>query len=78
MIISGVGFRTREMSDGTSITTSFTVTADGTTYGPFAAGPGLAVGLADFRGQVIRFDVETSTGGNTGAVEVEVYGETDM
>lgn len=78
MIVSGVGFRTREMSDGTSIATSFTVTANGTTYGPFPAGPGLAVGLVDFVGQTIRFDVDTSTGGNTGAVEVEVYGETDM
>lgn len=78
MVVKGVGFRTREMSDGTSITTSFTVTVDGTPYGPFEAGPGLAVGLAEFSGQVIRFDVETSTGGNTGAVEVEVYGETDM
>ena len=78
MLVSGVGFRTREMTDGTSITTSFTVTADGKTYGPFDAGPGLAVALVDFRGQVVRFDVETSTGGNTGAVEVEVYGETDM
>jgi hypothetical protein len=78
MIVQGVGLRTREMSDGTSITTSFTVTANGTTYGPFQAGPGLAVGLADFVGQSIRFDVDTSTGGNTGAIEVEVYGETDM
>ena len=78
MVVSGVGFRTREMTDGTSITTSFTVTVDGKAYGPFDAGPGLAVALVDFRGQVMRFDVETSTGGNTGAVEVEVYGETDM
>lgn len=78
MLVSGVGFRTREMTDGTSIATSFSVTADGNTYGPFDAGLGLAVALVDFRGQVIRFDVETSTGGNTGAVEVEVYGETDI
>lgn len=78
MLVSGVGFRTREMTDGTAITTSFTVTANGATYGPFDAGPGLAVALIDFTGQVIRFDVDTSTGGNTGAVEVEVYGETDM
>lgn len=78
MVISGVGFRTREMTDGTSITTSFTVTIDGKTYGPFDAGPGLAVGLLDATGQVVRFDVETSTGGNTGAVEVEVYAEPDM
>ncbi len=74
-IVSGVGFRTREMSDGTSITTSFTVTADGDRYGPFQAGSGLAVALAEFVAREIRIDVETSTGGNTGAVEIEVYGE---
>ena len=29
--------------------------------------------LAGAGGRVVRFDVETSTGGNTGAVEVEIY-----
>jgi hypothetical protein len=73
--VAGVGFRSRSMTDGTSITTSFTITVDGeTTYGPFEAGPGLSVALVEFQGRVIRFDVETSTGGNTGAIEVEVYG----
>lgn len=73
--VSGVGFRTREMSDGTSITTSFTITVDDTTvFGPFEAGVGLAVADVAFTGRIIRFDVETSTGGNTGAVEIEVYG----
>ena len=73
--IAGVGFRTRSMTDGTAETTLFTVTVDGgTTYGPFDAGPGLAVALVEFEGRVIRFDVATSTGGNTGAIEVEVYG----
>jgi hypothetical protein len=67
------------MTDGTSITLSFTVTVDGvTTYGPFEAGPGLAVALVEFSGYELRFDVETSTGGNTGAIEVEVYGEAEM
>jgi hypothetical protein len=79
MIVEGVGFRTREMSDGTAITLSYTVTVDGgTTYGPYEAGPGLGVALVDFTGYEIRFDVDTSTGGNTGAVEVEVYGEAEM
>ena len=79
MIVEGVGFRTREMTDGTSITLTFTVTVDGgKTYGPFEAGPGLAVGLAEFSGYELRFDVESSTGGNTGAIEVEVYGEAEM
>lgn len=73
--VAGVGFRTRSMTDGTSVTTSFTVTVDGeTTYGPFEAGPGLSVALVEFEGRVIRFDVATSSGGNTGAIEVEVYG----
>ncbi len=73
--VVGVGFRTRAMSDGTSITTSFSITVDGTqTFGPFDAGQGLVVVPVGFFGQVVRFDVETSTGGNTGAVEVEIYG----
>ena len=71
--IVGVGFRTRGMSDGTSIANSFTVTIDGDVFGPFPAGPGLAIGALSAVGQVVRFDVATSTGGNTGAVEVEVY-----
>jgi hypothetical protein len=79
MIVKGVGFRTREMTDGTAITLTFTVTVDGSkTYGPFEAGPGLAVVLAEFSGYELRFDVDSSTGGNTGAIEVEVYGEAEM
>ena len=39
--ITGVGFRTREMSDGTAITTAFTVIIDGgEVRGPFPAGVG--------------------------------------
>jgi len=78
MQFEGVGFRTREMSDGTSITTSFTVTVDGRVYGPFEAGPGMSIGLFQALGEKLRIDVETSTGGNTGAIEIEVYGQTDM
>ncbi len=72
--LAGVGFRTREMSDGTSITTSFTVSIDGgSPIGPFDAGVGLAVAEFAVSGTVVRVDVETSTGGNTGAVEIEIY-----
>jgi hypothetical protein len=78
MQFAGVGFRTREMTDGTSITTSFTVTVAGRTYGPFDAGPGMSIGRFQALGTSLRVDVETSTGGNTGAVEIEVYGQTDM
>ena len=69
--VTSVGFETRSMSDGTAITETFTVTVDGVTYGPFE------VGLApvEFTADVIRFDVDTSTGGNTGANEIQVFAD---
>ena len=71
--VAAVGFRTREMSDGTAITRTFTVTVDGIdTFGPLTGGSDPVE--VDFRGRILRFDVAESTGGNTGAVEVEVYG----
>ena len=73
--ITGVGFRTREMSDGTSITNSYTVSVDGAdVIGPFDAGIGLFVSDLSAIGQVVRIDMHTTTGGNTGAVEIEIYG----
>jgi hypothetical protein len=59
-----VGIHTRSMSDGSATARTFTVTIDEIqTYGPFPAG------RADvtFTGQVIRFEVDSATGGNTGA-----------
>ncbi len=73
--VIGVGFRTRSMGDGTAITNSFTVTVDGQEpLGPFPAGAGLAIAEISFVGRTIRIDVEESTGGNTGAIEIEIYG----
>jgi len=75
--IAGVEFLTRSMADGTSVTDTYTVTVDdGDTLGPF---PGGTVAEArtselDTTGRRLRFDVETSTGGNVGAVEIRVYG----
>ena len=64
------------MSDGSSITTTYTVTVDdGTVFGPFDAGMTPPLVDVEFSGRILRFDVESSTGGNTGAVEIEVYGE---
>lgn len=74
--VAAVAFRTREMSDGTAITRTFTVTVDGgEPLGPFEAGAEPID--VTFEGREIRFDVAESTGGNTGAVEVEVYGTED-
>ncbi len=73
--VGAVVFRTREMSDGSAITRLFAVTVDdGETFGPFPVG--IEPIPVDFTGTVLRFDVAESTGGNTGAVEIEVYGST--
>ena len=70
--IDEVVFQTRSMSDGTATTETFTLTADGTMYGPFPADERVA--LDDVSAQTLRFDVETSSGGNTGATEILVLG----
>jgi hypothetical protein len=75
--ITGFEFVTRAMADGTAVTRTYTVIVDGTTtFGPFAAGtPAMPqVATVATRGRRLRFDVETSTGGNVGAVEVRVLG----
>jgi hypothetical protein len=69
--VTGVAFQTRQMSDGSAVTRSFTVTADGATLGPFPADVVVPIAM---RAQVLRFDVASSTGGNTGATEIEVFG----
>jgi hypothetical protein len=68
--IIAIGFHTRSMSDGTATAETYTVTVDSIdTHGPYP------VGRVDvtFTGRLIRFDVESSTGGNTGATEIEVF-----
>ncbi|WP_162941784.1 discoidin domain-containing protein [Desertimonas flava] len=73
--VAGVEFITRSMLDGTAITETFTVTVDdGETFGPFPAATAAEPNVApiDATGQTFRFDVDTSTGGNVGAVEVRI------
>jgi hypothetical protein len=68
---------TRAMADGSAITQSFTVTIDnGETFGPFELpnADQAYVFEVDFVTSTLRFEVETSTGGNTGAKEVAAYG----
>jgi F5/8 type C domain len=74
--VTGVAFITREMSDGSSITRTFAVVVDGRKrYGPFPAGNRVdpRVAHVSFTGRRLRFEVVQSTGGNTGAAEVEVF-----
>ena len=73
--VVGIALRSRSMSDGTSVVETFTVTVDdGETYGPFEAGTAGAVAAVEFTGQVLRIDADRTSGGNTGAAEIEVYG----
>jgi F5/8 type C domain len=74
--VTGVAFLTREMSDGSAITRTFAVVVDGRRrYGPFPAGNRVQPRTAavSFTGRRLRFEVVSSTGGNTGAAEIEVF-----
>ena len=74
--IGAVEFVTRSMADGSAITDTFTVSVDGgPPLGPFPAGTPARRRIAELAatGRELRFDVETSTGGNVGAIEVRVY-----
>jgi hypothetical protein len=77
MNIGGVAFVTRSMADGSAITDQFTVSVDGgERLGPFRAGTSADHGFVALgaNGRVLRFDIASSTGGNTGAVEIQVFG----
>lgn len=71
----GIQFLTRSMTDGSAIVEDFSVTIDdGETLGPFPAGNPAEPRTAEVAvtGRLFRFDVESSTGGNTGAVEIRL------
>lgn len=75
--LTGVAFLTRSMADGTAITETFTVTVDGgEVLGPFPAGNPADPRVAEVAtsGQQLTFEVDSSTGGNVGAVEIQVFG----
>lgn len=72
--VVGFALRSRSMSDGTAIIETYTVTVDDElVLGPFTAGREFTPADATATGQRFRFDAETSTGGNTGATEIEIY-----
>ena len=74
--IGAVEFITRSMADGSAITDTFTVRIDGgEPQGPFPAGTPAHRRTAELSatGRELRFDVETSSGGNVGAIEIPVY-----
>jgi hypothetical protein len=76
--IHSVAFWSRSMADGTAITLAFTVTTDsGEVFGPFELLDAESIYQfeVDIQAQTLRFDLMNTTGGNTGAVDIAVYGE---
>lgn len=77
-LIQEVEFWTRSMSNDTAQIFEFTVTTeDGTVYGPYELPDANQAYIfeVEFEAETLRFDVVDSNGGNTGAVEIAVYGE---
>ncbi len=76
--ITAVSFHTRSMSDGSAITLAFTVTTEsGEVFGPYEvadASQPYEFEVA-FEAQTLRFDLVDTTGGNTGVLDIAVYGE---
>ena len=76
--IDRVEFWSRAMSDGSAITQQFTVTTDdGETFGPFVVPDteGSYTFDVEIEAQTLRFNLMQTSGGNTGAVDIAVYGE---
>jgi hypothetical protein len=75
--IEGVEFQSRSMSDGSAIALVFTVTTDsGETFGPFELpdAQDRHEFQVDIEAESLRFDLVETTGGNTGAVDIALYG----
>lgn len=75
--VTRVGFWTRTMGSSAQIQSFQIVTDRDETIGPFDLADASQAYYfdTDFTARRLRFEVVTSSGGNTGAVEIEVYGE---
>jgi len=73
--IQRVGFQSRQMTDGTSIIRAFQLRIDGVVHGPFSTpDPDERYTFAlDAEGRTVRFDALETSGGNTGAMEFELF-----
>ncbi|MFN0090030.1 MAG: hypothetical protein ACKVWR_07155 [Acidimicrobiales bacterium] len=63
--------------DGAAVTERYTVAVDGAaSLGPFEAATPARSDVAPMTatGRVFRFDVQTSSGGNVGAIEGRIFG----
>ena len=75
--VTRFGFRSRQMSDGTSIIQSVRLIFDGvTTMGPFETpdpDQRYEFAIAPTRARTVRVEAVTTTGGNTGAKEIQFF-----
>ena len=73
--LTAVGFWTRTMGSTAQTSRFQVVTGDGTILGPFAVPDAsrMHVFPVSVLAQVLRFEVVTSSGGNTGAVEIAAF-----
>lgn len=72
-----IGFWTRTMGDSAQMFAFQVVTDRDEIYGPFELGGADAVAYfeTDFTAKRLRFEAIGTSGGNTGAIEIEVYGD---
>lgn len=75
--VARIGFWTRTMGSSAQINSFRIVTDTGEVLGPFDLPDAAKIYYFDtgFTARRLRFEAVTSSGGNTGAVEIEVYGE---
>ena len=72
-----LGFWTRTMGTSAQVRRFQVVSDQGVVKGPFELSDAASVGYfeTELTAKRLRFEVIESSGGNTGAVEIEVYGE---
>ena len=74
--ITNIGFWSRTMGSSAEIRTFRVIADGGQAYGPFALADAGSIHYfaIDFTAKRLRFEAVDTSGGNTGAVEIEVYG----
>ena len=75
--IQTIGFWTRTMGTSAQISSFKIVTETGEEHGPFTLDNANVIHYfnTDITAGTLRFEALETSGGNTGAVEIEVYGE---
>ena len=76
--VESVEFQSRSMPDGTAIALAFTIATDGgETFGPFELPDADSRYTFDteLEAKTLRFNLMNTTGGNTGTVDIAIFGE---